>query len=86
MGREYLENRKKYIVTSAKAMEVKNGSVIVLDGKSDFKSVSTESIVITSGLKAKNLLDDRPEQPGIEYWLIGLCNGTGQIADAIANE
>ena len=75
--------KKTHILTLTRAIEVKQGCVVVEGQDKSVKEISADTVVVASGLKCRTSLAESVGKSGIECHVIGSCRRPGQIADAV---
>ena len=71
------------ILTLTRAIEIKQGCVVVEGQDKSAKGIPADTVVIASGLKCRMALAESVSKSGIECHVIGSCRQPGQIAEAI---
>ena len=75
--------KKTHILTLTRAIEVKQGCVVVEGQDKSVKEIPADTVVVASGLKCRTSLAESVGKSGIECHVIGSCRRPGQIADAV---
>ncbi|MCP4749464.1 MAG: FAD-dependent oxidoreductase [Proteobacteria bacterium] len=71
------------ILVLTKVVEVKKGSVVVVDQKNERREIPADTVVIAAGLNSRTDLVGALDQSGVEYHMVGSCREPGQIKEAI---
>ena len=80
---ELLEANGVRIITSAKVMEIQEGSVRIINPKLEMDMLKCKTVILATGLKSENLLYEKLLEQGRETYGVGDCREPRKIADAV---